>query len=90
MFIASVRIEGFRGFKDTTIEFHPGINALIGENNSGKTTVLRALGLIFDRRSRARLATSDFHRGPIDQAVPPRIRVTTTIRSSGQADTWPA
>lgn len=50
MYISSVRIKNFRCFRDTFIEFQPGINALIGENNSGKTTVFRALALLFDRQ----------------------------------------
>lgn len=39
-----LRISGFRGIKNLEITFSP-MTVLIGPNNSGKTTVLRALGL---------------------------------------------
>ncbi len=60
MYIAHVRIEGYRCFKDTCIDFQPGLNVLIGENNAGKTTVLRALGLVFDKKNRRRIDLHDF------------------------------
>ena len=87
MYIASVRIENFRGFENTVIEFNPGINALIGENNSGKTTVLQALALLFARHGRSRPTLNDFYRCTFKPDVPPGIRVTVTIRSSGMTDT---
>jgi putative ATP-dependent endonuclease of OLD family len=82
MFIASIRIQNFRCFQDTEIDFKPGLNVIIGENNAGKTTVLRALMLVFDRRSRTRPTVHDFYRllKPLD--APPAIRVEVTIRSS--------
>ena len=33
----------FQSHKDTYIEFHPGINCLIGDNKSGKTSIIRML-----------------------------------------------
>ncbi len=87
MYIAALRIEGFRSFKDTLIEFNPGVNALIGENNSGKTTVLHAMALLFGRQGRSRPTVNDFHRCVDHGDAPPNIRITATIRSSGAADT---
>ena len=46
MYIARIRIQNYRCFKDSTIEFRPGLNVIIGENNSGKTTLLKALALV--------------------------------------------
>lgn len=82
MYIARIRIQNFRCFKETEIEFQPGLNVIIGENNSGKTTVLRALMLVFDRRSRVRPTVHDFYRllEPLDS--PPTITAQVTIRSS--------
>ena len=34
MYIASIRIHNFRCFQDTTIDFQPGLNVIIGENNA--------------------------------------------------------
>lgn len=82
MYIAAIRIQHFRCFRDTTVYFQPGINVIIGENNAGKTTLLRAMMLVFGRRGRTRPEMHDFHRllEPMDS--PPSITVTATIRSS--------
>lgn len=37
-----IRLENFRCYTDQSIDFRPGINLLIGDNASGKTTVLKA------------------------------------------------
>lgn len=37
-----IRLEHFRCYADQTIRFKPGVNLLIGDNASGKTSVLRA------------------------------------------------
>lgn len=82
MYIARIRIQNYRCFRDTTIEFQPGLNVIIGENNSGKTTLLKALAVVFDRRGRSRPTVHDFHclLEPIDS--PPCITVGVTISSS--------
>ncbi len=43
MHINSIRIIDFRGIEDKTFEFNSSFNVLIGENGSGKTSVLEAL-----------------------------------------------
>jgi putative ATP-dependent endonuclease of OLD family len=63
MYVASIHIRNFRCFDDTTVEFNPGVNVIIGENNAGKTALLRALGLVFDREHRPRLKKYDFYQG---------------------------
>ena len=50
MYISKVVIENYRCFgSKTEIKLKPGVNVFIGENNSGKTTVLNALGFLFGR-----------------------------------------
>ena len=39
----SLRLQNFTVFKDTQFEFSPGVNAIIGENGSGKTHLLKAM-----------------------------------------------
>ncbi len=43
MIIESVRMKNFKSHSDTTINFGPGINVILGENGAGKTTVLEAI-----------------------------------------------
>lgn len=53
MYISEIEIEGLRGFGvSKTIRFNEGINVIIGHNNSGKTTILKALDLVFGKTSK--------------------------------------
>ncbi|NBV97910.1 MAG: DUF2813 domain-containing protein [Proteobacteria bacterium] len=54
-----LRISGFRGIKNLEITFAP-MTVLIGLNNSGKTTVLKAMGLALGDYSRY-VTEEDFH-----------------------------
>lgn len=81
MFIANIRIQGFRCFKELEVDFHSGINIIIGENNAGKSSLLKALGLIFQRNS-PRPGRYDFNQEPSNMEAPPSITITATIQSS--------
>ena len=44
MYISDVKIVNFRGIgKETIFKFNPGITVLVGENDSGKSTVIDAI-----------------------------------------------
>jgi predicted ATP-dependent endonuclease of OLD family len=81
MYIAEIHIQNYRCFRDLRVEFRPDINVIIGENNSGKTALITALGLIFDRKSR-RMDVYDFYQGLESFNEPPVITVSVTLRSS--------
>lgn len=82
MYIARIRMRNYRCFRDTVVEFQQGLNVIIGENNAGKTTLLQALTLVFDRRRRRRPTMYDFCRLLEPLNAPPRITVEVTLRSS--------
>jgi len=42
MALTKAKFENFTAFKDLEVEFSPGINALIGENGTGKTHLMKA------------------------------------------------
>lgn len=42
-YIVKVRIRGFQSHADTTLEFGPGLNAITGPTDNGKSAVIRAL-----------------------------------------------
>jgi len=48
--IQSLSIKNFQSHKDTSLDFHPGVNVIVGSSDSGKTSVIRALRwLIWNR-----------------------------------------
>lgn len=50
--IKNITVANFQSHKLTSLELHPGVNAIVGSSNSGKTAVLRALyWLRFNRPS---------------------------------------
>ena len=60
MYISKILISNFRNFKNNVIEFNPGLNVIIGPNNAGKTNLIKALQLIFDRENRKKPTIDDF------------------------------
>ncbi|MDP2661239.1 MAG: ATP-binding protein, partial [Dehalococcoidia bacterium] len=42
-YITEVRIQNFQSHAGTRIKFHPGLNAITGPSDSGKSTILRAI-----------------------------------------------
>lgn len=45
--ITSIEINQFRGIKQLTVSDFSNINLIVGDNNSGKTTFLEAIQLLF-------------------------------------------
>lgn len=41
--IKSLRLQNFESHEDTLLEFAPGVNAIVGESDSGKSAIIRAL-----------------------------------------------
>ncbi len=46
MYISNITIENYRSFNSIMVDFHEGINLLIGQNNAGKSNLLRAMTII--------------------------------------------
>ncbi len=77
MHIVRLKISGFRGVRsaDITLGRHA---VLVGPNNSGKTTIIEALALLFGRdRLVRRLTEHDFHGSAPDEAA--RILCIATV-----------
>lgn len=86
MYISELKLTNFRGFKDlTTIFFTEGTNVIIGHNNSGKTTVVKAIELLFDTEKNKRLCIDDFNKNiAIEELIsnPPKITITAKLIES--------
>lgn len=61
--LKSLKIENFRGFKSFKLEKLGRINLLVGENNSGKTSILEAVQLLSSRVNLEPLSKVMVHRG---------------------------
>ena len=89
MYIKEIRISNFRNFKEASIRFHEGVNVIIGHNNTGKSNLLRAMGLVLGYSPGYRLATNDLFCETDVVALQhqsPRIQITLVFhRSEGEA-----
>ncbi|EAC6468339.1 TPA_asm: AAA family ATPase, partial [Listeria monocytogenes] len=48
--IKRMHIKGLKKFKDIDIEFNEKINILVGENESGKSTILEAINIVLNQQ----------------------------------------
>jgi len=64
MYISKLSIRNYRNFQNSMLNFHNGINTIIGENGSGKTNVMHALRLLIDESlpRKINFYESDFNR----------------------------
>lgn len=83
LYISRLKIENFRCFQDVEIEFSEGLNVIIGENNCGKTTIIKALQCFFKGSNvSGALGIDDFNKDIIIGEKPPEITLVLTIKSS--------
>lgn len=82
MYISKIRIQNFRCFKDVEIEFNEGLNVIIGGNNCGKTTIIKAIQYIFNNSGSNTPTIDDFNKSIDIGEVPPEITITITLQSS--------
>lgn len=57
--IQKLVVKNFRRFRSATIEFTPGLNILVGDNESGKSSVLEAINLALTSRWHGRYLGAD-------------------------------
>lgn len=85
MYISELSIENFRSFdENTTVYFNEGTNVIIGQNNAGKTTIIKALDLLFNNKSSKRLSINDFNRDSnttveMLMANPPKVTISAKL-----------
>ena len=48
--IESLHIQNFQSHEDTLLEFSPGVNVIIGQSDSGKSSIIRALRLVLENK----------------------------------------
>lgn len=61
MSITRLIVENFKGLARTELEFQPGLNILVGDNETGKSTVLEAINLALTKQLNRRDAGYELH-----------------------------
>jgi putative ATP-dependent endonuclease of OLD family len=83
MYLCAVDIRNFRSFEALRIELQPGLNVLVGRNNTGKTNLLEAirhaLGPSASRGDALWLERDDFYRLSATDTVERTISITLTF-----------
>ena len=64
MYIRKVHIKNYRNFNDFEMEFHEGLNVIVGANNSGKTGLLSAIYLL---NAPSNISIDDFNKNNLVQ-----------------------
>jgi putative ATP-dependent endonuclease of OLD family len=85
MYISKISIEGFRNFPRNEILFNDGINVIIGHNNSGKTSLIKAISLVINGESSRRLELDDFSKSTRLEdlkRLPPSVTISLTLKKS--------
>lgn len=84
MYISQITINNYRCFGQESIPImlNEGLNVFIGENNCGKTTVLKAIQYIFKNSSMGKPIIDDFNRSILPDANPPEISISIVLKAS--------
>lgn len=91
VFISEIRIENFRTFgsgeRAFVLALNPGLTALVGENDVGKTAVIDALRFVLGTRDQemVRVEATDFHQSPGKERSS-QITIRLTFRGLTVAD----
>lgn len=83
MYLSTVEIKNFRSIKKIEVDFQPGLNVVVGRNNTGKTNLLRAirhaLGPNASRGDALWLEHDDFYKASADDKKEHTIFITLTF-----------
>ena len=78
MSIKTAHIVNYQSHKNTRLDFHDGVNVLVGQSDSGKTAVLRALNWLITNRPAGDAFRSDWGGETIVEAI---VGDTTVARA---------
>lgn len=89
MYLSTVEIKSFRSLKELRVEFHGGLNVLVGRNNTGKTNLLlairHALGPSASRGDFLWLDRDDFYKDSASDDTERTISITLTFEGLTEA-----
>ena len=85
MYISNINIKNYRSFEDISIDFKDGINIIVGQNNSGKSNLLKALSIVFSNKIKKQLSMDDFYNGISAEELKnrsPQVQITIKLSQS--------
>ena len=80
--ITKLHLKDFQGHADSTFEFDPGVNAIIGGTDEGKSSVIRAIRLVAENRPSG---NSFIRNGAKETAVTLELPEGAVVRQKGTA-----
>jgi putative ATP-dependent endonuclease of OLD family len=87
MYLGKIHIENFRQFKSVDLEFQSGLNLLVGENDSGKSSIIDAIKYVTGTHSNdwIKLDKDDFYTDGTTRATVLKIVCTFYDLNSDEA-----
>ena len=87
MFISKLSIDGYRNCcEKSQISFNKGLNILVGENASGKSTIIDALRLILKDQEQSYITEDDFYKSFTQDVKNHNIRIDVTLENLNQEE----
>lgn len=89
MYISKLMMKNFKNFEEFSVDFKDGANLIIGQNNTGKSNILKALAILFDGSAKKRLLIDDFYVNiPLEDLKQhsPKVSITAILTQSKDED----
>lgn len=87
MYISELIINGYRNCGEKSrLSFNAGLNILVGENASGKSTIIDALRMILRDPEQPYISEDDFYKSFIGNVQKRNIQIDVTLRDLSQEE----
>ncbi len=76
--LKTLTIKNVQGHKNSTLNFHKGLNMIVGPSDQGKSTIVRSLNFVYNNKSNGK---ADFRRGMNGMSVTSVFDDCTVVRT---------